>query len=72
MAICSGFGVANNVGMEAATHLAAARAARHLRVVPVRRSDAVNRNDALRTVRKARTTLEGRSQKFAHLKRMYD
>ena len=45
---------------------------RHLKVVPVRRSDAVNRNDALRTVRRARTTLEGRAQRFAHLKKMYD
>jgi hypothetical protein len=72
MAICRGFLRADHVGMEAAPQLAATRAARHLRVAPVRRSDAINRNDALRTVRKARTTLEGRAQKFAHLKRMYD
>jgi hypothetical protein len=58
--------------METATHPAATRAARHLKVVPVRRPDAVDRNDALRTVRRARSTLEGRAQKFAYLKRMYD
>jgi hypothetical protein len=62
----------DHVGMEPATQHAAARAARHLKVVPVRRSDAVNRNDALRIVRRARTTLEGREKRFAHLKRMYD
>ena len=60
------------MGMQAATQIAAARAARHLKVVPVRRPDAADRNDALRTVRRARSTLEGRAQRFAHLKRMYD
>jgi hypothetical protein len=60
------------VVMETARQQTATHAARHLRVAPVRRSDAINRNDALRAVRQARTTLEGRAQRFAHLKRMYD
>jgi hypothetical protein len=72
MAICRGFSCANNVPMTATATIAANRAARHLKVVPVRRPDGVNRDHALRTVRRARTTLEGRSQKFAYLKRMYD
>jgi hypothetical protein len=56
----------------ATANSAATRAARHLTVVRVRRPDAVNRDDALRQVRRARTTLQGRAEKFAHLKRMYD
>jgi hypothetical protein len=62
----------DHVGMETATQHTATRAVRHLRVAPVRRSDAINRNDALRTVRQARSTLEGRAQRFAYLKRTYD
>jgi hypothetical protein len=51
----------------ATAQTAATRAARHLKVVG--RTD---RDNALRQVRRARTTLEGREQRFAHLKRMYD
>jgi hypothetical protein len=72
MAISAPVPGGHHVGMQAATNPAATRAARHLKVVPVRRPDAVDRNAALRQVRRARTQLEGREQRFAHLKRMYD
>ena len=66
MAICRGFSCANNVVMQTTT-----QSSRHLKVVPVRRSDD-ERKAALRQARRARSELEGRARRFAHLKRMYD
>jgi hypothetical protein len=50
---------------------ATTQSSRHLKAVPVRRSDE-ERRAALRQVRRARNELEARAQRFAHLKRMYD
>ena len=50
---------------------ATTQTSRHLKAVPVRRSDA-ERKAALRQVRRIRTEQEARNQRFAHLKKMYD
>ena len=68
MAICRGFLPANNVGMQATTQ----NTSRRLKLAtPVRRPDE-ERKAALLQARRARTELEGRARRFAHLKRMYD
>jgi hypothetical protein len=74
MAICGGFVFTDHVPMTGSTMTAppASLAARRLEMTrTVRRSDAADRT-AVRRVREARRKLQASSDRFAHLKRMYD
>ena len=51
--------------------LPAPGALRRLTLMPAARRP-LNRDDALRQVRRARLHVESRSERFAHLKRVYD
>jgi hypothetical protein len=73
MAISAGRLILHDVGMATTTNAtsSAPGALRRLTLMPAVRRP-LNRDDALRQVRKARRHIESRSERFAHLKRVYD
>jgi hypothetical protein len=74
MAISAGTSCADHVGMAIITNAtpSARGALRHLTAVPAAGRRPLDRDAALRQVRTAKRHVQTRSERFAHLKRVYD